>query len=61
MMGGNMIGRIIAPHAVCAISSDRETIQNYGSRLDKIQKDNKIGTQTTDGYFRLIDEARTLI
>lgn len=49
------------PHAVCAISSDRETIKNYGSRLDKIQKDNEIDIQTTDGYFRLIDEARRLI
>lgn len=47
--------------SICAISSDRETIENYGSRLDKIQKDNKIDTQTTDGYFRLIDEARKLI
>jgi hypothetical protein len=48
------------PHAVCAISSDRETIENYGSRLDKLQKDNKIDTQTTSGYFRLIEEARKL-
>jgi len=49
------------PHAVCAISSDRETIKNYGSRLDKIQKHNKIDTQTTHGYFRLTEEARRLI
>ena len=49
------------PHAVCAMGSDRETIKNYGSRLDKIQKDNKIDTQTTDGYFRMIEEARRLI
>jgi hypothetical protein len=49
------------PHAVCAISSERDTIENFGSRLDKIQKDIGINTQTTDGYFRMIEEARGLI
>ena len=28
--------------------------------LDKIQKDLKINTATTDGYYTLIDEARKL-
>jgi hypothetical protein len=52
---------MVKPHAICAMSSNREAIKNYGSRLDKIQKDNKIDTQKIDGYFRLIEEARKLV
>jgi hypothetical protein len=49
------------PYSICAIVSDKHTVENYGSKLDKIQKDLKINTETTDGYYRLIDEARKLM
>jgi hypothetical protein len=32
----------------------------YGSRLDRIEKAQKIDTKTTEGYYRLIDEAQKL-
>jgi hypothetical protein len=48
------------PYSICAIVSDKYKIDDYGSRLDKIEKDLKIDTKTTDGYYRLIDEARKL-
>jgi hypothetical protein len=48
------------PYSICAIVSDKSMIEYYGSRLDKIQKDLKINTATTDGYYRLIEEARKL-
>ena len=48
------------PYSICAIVSDKYKIDDYGSRLDKIEKDLKIDTKTTDGYYRLIDETRKL-
>jgi len=47
-------------YTVCAIASDKEEVENYGSRLDKIQKDFNINTGASDGYYRIIDEARKL-
>jgi hypothetical protein len=48
------------PYSICAIVSDRYNVEYSGSRLDKIEKDLKIDTKTSDGYYRLIDEARKL-
>jgi hypothetical protein len=45
------------PYSICAIASDKQAVENYGSRLDKIQKDFNINTAATDGYYRIIDEA----
>ncbi len=47
-------------YSICAIALDKTTIKNFGSRLDKLEKDYKIDTKTADGYYRLIDEARKL-
>jgi hypothetical protein len=38
-------------YSICAIASDKNTIENYGSRLDKIEKDHGIDTKTKDGYL----------
>jgi len=47
-------------YSICGIASDKSAIEYYGSRLDKIQRDLNINTATTDGYYRLIEEARKL-
>jgi hypothetical protein len=48
------------PYSICAIASQRDIVEYYGANLDKIEKDLKINTKTTKGYYRLIDEARKL-
>lgn len=47
-------------YSICAIVSDKYKIEYYGSRLDRIEKAQKIDAKTTEGYYRLIDEARRL-
>ncbi|MGI0044781.1 MAG: hypothetical protein ACRD47_13835, partial [Nitrososphaeraceae archaeon] len=48
------------PYSICAVECDKQRVEYYGSRLDKVGKDLKIDTNTTEGYFRLIEEARKL-
>jgi hypothetical protein len=47
-------------YSICAIASDKFTVENYGSKLDRLQKDLQINTETTMGYHRLINEAKRL-
>jgi hypothetical protein len=49
-----------APFATYALAARKETIEYFGSRLDKIQKDSKIDTSTTEGFEQLIAEAKNL-
>ena len=48
------------PYSICAIVSTKSKVEDYGSRLDKVEKAEKIDTRRTEGYYRLIDEARKL-
>lgn len=48
------------PYSICAIVSNKSKVEDYGSKLDKIEKDRKIDTKSTEGYYQLLDEARRL-
>ncbi|MGH9965896.1 MAG: hypothetical protein ACRD8W_07310 [Nitrososphaeraceae archaeon] len=48
------------PYSVCAIVGDKERVEDYGSELDKIVKDLKIDTDTTEGFHKLVELARKL-
>jgi hypothetical protein len=48
------------PYSICAIVSTKSKVEDYGSRLDKVEKAEKIDTRRTEGYYRLIDGARKL-
>jgi hypothetical protein len=47
-------------YSICAIVCDKQRMQDYGSRLDKVAKNLKIDTKTTEGFYRLIEESRKL-
>jgi hypothetical protein len=48
------------PYSICAITCDIQKVENYGSRLDKVATELKLDTRTSEGYLRLIEEARKL-
>jgi hypothetical protein len=49
-----------SPFATYALAAKKETIEDCGSRLDKIQKYQKIDTSKTEGFEQLIAEAKQL-
>jgi hypothetical protein len=48
------------PYSIYAIACDKQRVEYYGSRLGKVARDLNIAISTTEGYFRLIEEARKL-
>ncbi len=49
-----------SPFTTYALAARKETIEDLGSRLDKIQKDMKIDTSQTEGFEKLIEQAKQL-
>jgi hypothetical protein len=49
-----------SPFATYALAARKETIEDFGSRMDKIQKDKKIDTSKIEGFKQLIAEAKQL-
>jgi hypothetical protein len=49
-----------SPFATYALAARKETIEDFDSRMDKIQKDKKIDTSKIEGFKQLIAEAKQL-
>ncbi len=43
-----------------AVAEEKETIENYGSRLDIIENNKKINTKTDEGFRSLVEQARKM-
>jgi len=48
------------PFTIGAIASEKETVEQLGSELEKKEKDTKIDSIAPSHYYRIVEEARKI-
>ncbi len=47
-------------YTIGAIASEKETVEQLGSELEKKEKDTHIDSKAPNYYYRIVEEARTM-